>query len=455
MPAGGRKTREPQRRENAALQTGLAPRLAAAAIVGEVLVKRQALDERFRDASAHPALVHLDPRDRALARSIATVALRRLGTIRKALAVFLKRGMPRRAGELEWHLVIAAAQVLFLEVPDHAAVDLGVRAVRSAPLSAPFAPLANAVLRNVARQREEILASSDPLDDDTPHWLAERWRNAYGVAVARAIAAAHRLEPTLDLTVPRDPTAWAQRLGGIVLPTGSVRLVAHTPVPQIEGYAEGAWWVQDAAAALPARMLQARPGEAIADLCAAPGGKTAALVAAGASVVAVDRSAERMQRLKSNLDRLGYTAATFVGDVESYDGGPFDAVLLDAPCSATGTIRRHPDVAWAKRASDIPALAAVQTRLLDKAVSLLRPNGRLVYCTCSLEPEEGEGQIEGLLARHPMLRRDPVTAAELGGLDACVTKEGDLRTLPCHLPASDPRLAGLDGFFAARLVRHG
>jgi 16S rRNA (cytosine967-C5)-methyltransferase len=424
-------------------------------MVAEVVTKGHPLDERFTDEAGHPLLAELEPRDRALARSIALVALRRLGSIRKILARFLERGLPRRPGDLEWHLIVGAAQILYLEVADHAAVDLAVHAVRGSPDSLPFAPLANAVLRNIARQRETLAGVGDPLDDDTPPWLAERWRRHYGEAVARRIAGAHRHEPTLDLTVASDSAGWAARLGGVVLPTGSVRLLTHDPVRELEGYGEGGWWVQDAAAALAARLVGAQPGEKIADLCAAPGGKTAVLLAAGASVTAIDRSPQRLQRLRTNLQRLGYAADIVAADILTYEGGPFDAVLLDAPCSATGTIRRHPDVAWTKRANDVAKLASVQATLLERSLRLLRPEGRLVYCTCSLEPEEGEAQIAALLARHPEVARQPVTIEEVGGLAECVTPEGDLRTLPFHLPNPEPRLSGLDGFFAARLVRRG
>ncbi len=258
----------------------MAARVAAARAVGEALTLSRPLEERLAaDLTMHRG--GLDPRDRALARSIATVSLRRLGTIRKALARRLEKGLPRRGGALEWTLVVAAAQILFLDIPDHAAVDLAVKATRADPASAPFAALANAVLRAIARDRETILAESDPLDDDTPAWLVQRWRSTYGDGVARAIATAHREEPTLDLSVKSDASGWAERLGGIVLPTGSVRLDTHAPVVELEGYGDGQWWVQDAAAALPARLLRPQPGMRVVDLCAAPGGKAAELAAMG------------------------------------------------------------------------------------------------------------------------------------------------------------------------------
>jgi 16S rRNA (cytosine967-C5)-methyltransferase len=435
------------------LAPGLAARIAAAQILADTLIMGRPLEERFSGENAHARLTGLDPRDRALARSIATVSLRRLGTIRKVLGRFLDKGLPKKSGALEWTLIVAVAQILFLDAPDHAAVDLAVRAARAEPAAAPFAALANGVLRNVARERQEILDSSDALDDDTPAWLAARWRANYGVSTARAIAAANRDEPTLDLSVKSDAEGWARRLGGIVLPTGSVRLESHIPVPELEGYSEGEWWVQDAAAALPARLLGASSGMRVADLCAAPGGKSAEIAMTGATLTAVDRSAERLKRLALNFERLRLSAEIAVADALSFDAPPFDAVLLDAPCTATGTIRRHPDVAWTKRLGDLAPLAALQAQLLDKAVALTKPGGVLVYCSCSLEPEEGEAHIGALLRRNPDVRRLPIEAHEIGDMTECLSPTGDLRTLPSHLHGPSPRMSGLDGFFAARLRR--
>jgi 16S rRNA (cytosine967-C5)-methyltransferase len=380
------------------------------------------------------------------------VSLRRLGTLRRFLGRLLEKGLPKKSGQLEWILVVTAAQILFLNIPDHAAVNACVQAVRLDPASQGFAALANAVARNIARRRDEH-ESDDPFAD-TPTWLATRWRKTYGDEIAAAIAAANRAETTLDVTVKSDPQLWAGRLDGDVLATGSVRLrTSATPVPDLPGFAEGQWWVQDAAAALPARLLRTEPGERVADLCAAPGGKTAQLALTGASVTAVDRSAERLKRFTANLERLGLSAETEVADATAYSAQPFDAILLDAPCTATGTMRRHPDVGWTKRASDIVTLAALQSRMLDRAATLLRPGGRLVYCTCSIEPEEGEMQIAALLRRNPDLVRSPITADEIGGLPASITALGELRTLPCHPARLEPPLTGLDGFFAARLMR--
>jgi len=261
-------------------------------------------------------------------------------------------------------------------------------------------------------------------------------------------------EPPLDITVKSDPDEWADKLDGVVLATGSVRLKSHTPIVELAGYADGEWWVQDAAAALPARLLRIQPEERVLDMCAAPGGKTAQLAQARAKVTALDRSAERLKILSSNLERLNLHATIAVGDAATYQASLFDAILIDAPCSATGTIRRHPDVAWTKKIGDIDSLVALQARLLARAAALVRPGGRIVYCTCSLEPEEGEVQISNFLRRNPEFRRDPITLND--GLPmAFINHDGDLRTYPSLLPNDDIRLSGIDGFFAARLERRG
>jgi 16S rRNA (cytosine967-C5)-methyltransferase len=434
---------------------GLPARLAAAAILCDIVAKAHSIEECFSAGAIPARLGGLDARDIALARSIVTVALRRLGTIRAALAELLDKGLPRQVAHLEWTLIAAAAQILFLDVPDHAAVDLAVRATRLDTKNAPFAALVNGVLRNLARGREKFVAESDPLDHDTPPWLAARWRKTYGEELARAIARANRAEPTLDLTVKSDPSVWAERLGGQVLPTGSLRLLTRLPITELAGFAEGEWWVQDAAAALPARLLRTGPGAKVADFCAAPGGKAAQLAATGAEVTAIDRSAERLKWLASNFERLHFHADVIVADIVSLKAGPFDAILLDAPCLATGTIRRHPDIAWTKKPSDLAALALAQARMLDKAVELVKPGGLIVYSTCSIEPEEGETQIAALLRRNPDVMRSPIVSSEVGGLAEILNQNGELRTLPSHLPAAEPRLSGLDGFFAARLIRRG
>src|SRR6202043_164041 len=299
-------------------------------------------------------LAALEERDRALTRAIVATVMRRLGTLRPLLGLFLERGPPPQAPRVEIALLIGAAQILFLEVPDHAAVDLAVRLAREDRMALHFAGLINAVLRRVAREGKERIAALDAPVLDTPPWLMSRWIITYGEATARAIAAANGREPALDLTVKSDAAGWAAKLDGRVLPTGSVRTIVHGAVTALPGFDEGAWWGQDAAAAIPARLLGNVAGLRVADLCAAPGGKTAQLVAAGAKVTAVDRAPARLKRLQENLTRLSLEAELVCADVAEWTAEqPFDAVLLDAPCTSTGTIRRHPDVPWLKRAADV------------------------------------------------------------------------------------------------------
>jgi 16S rRNA (cytosine967-C5)-methyltransferase len=432
---------------------GFAARRIAADILDGVLRRRRPLDEQLEDRTAHPDFAGLPDRDRALVRVLVTSVLRRFGTLRHLLGRRLIRGLPADAPRVDAALLIGAAQILWLEVPDHAAVDLAVRLVQGDRRAARYAGLVNAVLRGMARDGARDLAALDTTALDTPDWLMMRWVANYGADTARAIADANGCEPAIDLTVTSDPEGWASVLGGRVLPSGSVRAQAHGPVSQLPGYADGAWWVQDAAAALPAKLLGNVRDLAVADLCAAPGGKTAQLAAAGARVVAVDRAPARLRRLQQNLSRLRLSADTVAADVTQWQGGPFDAVLLDAPCSATGTIRRHPDIPWLKSESDIAALAGLQRRLVARAAELTKPGGLLVYCTCSLEPEEGIEIVRELLDRNPDLHRQPISAADVYGHAEWLTPDGDLRTLPCHLPDADSRMAGLDGFYAARLRR--
>src|SRR5438034_1107478 len=300
---------------------GFAARTVAADLLDGVLRRRRPLDEQLDGAHGHPGLARLAERDRALARALVAVALRRLGTLRHLLAQFLERGLPADAPRLETALLIGAAQILFLDVPDHAAVDLAVRLARADRRAARYSGLANAVLRRIAQQGAQCLAGVDAAALDSPAWLMTRWMRNYGTDIARAIAAAHAQEPALDLTVQRDAARWAQALDARVLPTGSLRTLAHGPVSQLPGYNEGAWWVQDAAAALPARLLGDVVGKTVADLCAAPGGKTAQLAAAGARVTAVDRSEPRLGRLRANLARLGLMADSVAAEVAHWQAG--------------------------------------------------------------------------------------------------------------------------------------
>ncbi|EGP09446.1 16S rRNA m(5)C methyltransferase [Bradyrhizobiaceae bacterium SG-6C] len=416
--------------------------------------KHRMLDDQLDGPGAHPGLKTLADRDRALMRRLVATILRRLGTLGHVLSRLLDRGIPSDAPRAQSALLIGAAQILWMDVPDHAAVDLSVRLVQADRRAAKYAGLVNAVLRRCAREGQPLIEEVQSQMLDLPPWLVARWIAAYGEDTTRAMAAAIGVEPALDLTVKSDPDNWAARLHGEALATGTVRTLLHGSVTTLPGFNEGAWWVQDAAAAIPARLFGDIKDKSVVDLCAAPGGKTAQLIHAGARITAVDRSPNRVARLRENLARLSLEAETAVADATEWQSGDlFDGVLIDAPCAATGTIRRHPDVAWLKQESDIGALAAVQKRMLQKAATLLKPGGTLVYCTCSLEPEEGEQAIASILASEPGLRRMPVGRDEVAGLDEIVTADGDIRTLPSHLAHPDSRLGGLDGFFAARLVK--
>jgi 16S rRNA (cytosine967-C5)-methyltransferase len=435
---------------------GLAARRIAADILDGVLHKQRTLDDQLDGAGAHPGLKTLADRDRALMRRLVATILRRLGTLGHLLSRLLDRGIPTDAPRAQSALLIGAAQILWMDVPDHAAVDLSVRLVQSDRRAAKYAGLVNAVLRRCAREGQPLIDEVKSQNLDIPPWMLTRWIAAYGEDTARQMALAIGHEPSLDITVKSDAAQWANRLHGETLPTGTVRTLLQGSVTMLPGFTDGQWWVQDAAAALPARLFGDVGGKTIVDLCAAPGGKTAQLAQAGARVTAVDRSPARMARLRDNLARLSLQAEDVVTDAAEWPGqgnGGYDGVLVDAPCTSTGTIRRHPDVAWLRQENDIAALAVLQKRLLERAVALLKPGGTLVYCTCSLEPEEGEQAILSLLAAEPDMRRAPVEAGEVAGLDDIVTADGDLRTLPCHLPHTDPRLGGLDGFYAARLVK--
>jgi 16S rRNA (cytosine967-C5)-methyltransferase len=389
---------------------------------------------------------------------MAMAVLRRHGSLMSVLSRFLSRPLPAEAERARMILLVAAAQILLLGTPAHAAVDVAVEQCRRDRAARHFDKLANAVLRRVAAEGPVILSGLDPSRLDVPAWLRERWVRTFGEDEARRIALASLGEPPLDLSASGDGEDWASRLAGTLLSTGSIRLSEHGRVEDLPGYGDGAWWVQDAAAALPARLVGAVVGLRIADLCAAPGGKTAQLATAGARVTAVDVSADRLETVRRNLARLKLAdaVALVAADVTAWQPAeaPFDAVLLDAPCTATGTIRRHPDILHLKSEDEIARLAALQGRMLAAAARLVRPGGTLVYCVCSLEPEEGPERIAALLASPGGggFERLPVRPDEIGAAPGWITPDGDLRTLPHHAPGPDVP-GGMDGFYAARLVR--
>ncbi len=440
----------PRSGKPATLPAGQAARSAATEIYAGIVERRLSLDSLVDPLSGNATYRGLEPRDRRFVRALVAMTLRRQGEIDTALRKLIAKRPPAASGRLGRIMEIAAAQLLFMSVPDHAVVSVALDQLDADKDARHFKGLANAVLRRMAREKETILDGIDAPRRETPDWLWDRWTKAYGEPNARLIATAHLEEAGLDLTVKSNPALWAERLGGVVLPTGSVRLAPSGPIDELAGFGEGEWWVQDAAAALPARLLGDVSGKRVLDLCAAPGGKTAQLAAAGAKVTALDISAGRLERLAGNLKRLGLTAETVAADALDWTPAEaFDAVLLDAPCSATGTIRRHPDIARLKEPEDVDTLAKLQTRMIEKAVGFLKPGGTLVYCTCSLEAEEGERQFSGALYRHDLTLL-PIAAAEVGGLSEILRPDGTVRTLPCHLPSETPRMSGLDGFFIGR-----
>ncbi len=441
----------PLRHDRGMTENILSPRQAALDLLGAVLRRRHPLDDAL---DGYGPFNDLAQRDRAFARNLVSTALRRLGQVDDLIGCCLERPLPRKAGLVIDILRLGAVQLLFSRTAAHAAVDSSVRICKDRGFE-KYTRLVNAVLRRLGRDGEEMAAGQDAARLNTPDWLWQSWALAHGEATCRLIAEAHLHEPPLDLTVAADPGLWAERLGADVLPTGALRLSRDAVSKQggitlLPGFDAGAWWVQDFAAALPARLLGDVAGKSVIDLCAAPGGKTAQLAAAGASVTAVDRSPKRLERLAQNLHRLNLSAATVSADAELWrPPQPVDAVLLDAPCTATGTIRRHPDIGHLKTPKDVISLGRPQAALLKSAFEMVRPGGMIVYCTCSLQPEEGPDRIETFLNDTRGIRRLPIDAAEVGGLGELLSPQGDLRTLPCHLPES----GGMDGFFAARLIR--
>ena len=423
-------------------------RAIALELLQEVLRHRRPLDDAL---AASRDLARLEPRDRAFARLLTATVLRRLGQIDAAIDARLERPLPAKRAIVRDILRLGVAQIAFLDLAPHAAVDTSVALARARG-QAGLTGLVNALLRRVAEAGP--LPADDPEHLNVPDWLWQSWAAAYGDETAGAVARAHLAEAPLDITVkdPESALRWARALDAEILPTGSLRRRAGGDPATLPGFTDGAWWLQDAAAALPARLLDAVAGPRVADLCAAPGGKTLQLAAAGASVVAVDISDKRLSRLRQNLARVGLGAETVAADAGAWTPPePFDAVLLDAPCTATGTLRRHPDIAWNKGPGDVGRLAAVQDRLLQAALRMVKPAGTVVYATCSLQPEECGERIAALAEGGTPFEIDPVRPHEMPGLDDAIAPDGALRTLPCHWA----ELGGLDGFYAIRLRRAG
>jgi len=428
---------------------GTLARAVALDLLATVLRQKRPLDDAL---ASHTDLARLEARDRGFARNLVATTLRRLGQIDALIGHALERPLPKKAQGVMDVLRLGACQLLFLDTPPHAAVDTMVNLAQEQGMG-PHKKLVNAVLRRFAREGKAFIAGQDAARLNTPDWLWRSWAEAYGEDDCRAVAEAHLSEAPLDITVKGDAAIWAEKLNAEILPTGTLRRPPGGPVRDLAGFAEGAWWVQDAAAALPVRLLGDIKGKTVIDLCAAPGGKTAQLAALGAIVTAVDRSEKRLERLTENLARLRLNAETVAADAGQWRPGELaDAALVDAPCSSTGTIRRHPDIAHLKAPDDVAKLSILQEKLLAAAFDMVRPGGLVVYCSCSLQPEEGPDRIKALLKSAAPAERVGLEPQEVGGLAELITGGeggGDLRTLPGHLT----HLGGMDGFFAARLKR--
>lgn len=424
-------------------KAGLAARAAALTLLSDVLDEGALLSEA-NPRSDHP---DLEPQDRARAQRLATTTLRWLPRADAVLDRYVKRRPPAPALHV---LRLAIVELCVDGAAAHGVVDAAVTLTGRSKGGAKLKGLVNAVLRKVAREGPEIWPTL-PIPG-LPKWIADPVRQAYGKAALRGIEAAHVLGAPLDVTPLGDPKAVADALGGQLLPTGSVRLTDAGQVSALPGFEDGQWWVQDAAAAVPVRLFGDLAGRRALDLCAAPGGKTLQMAAAGANVTSVDLSEHRMARVVENLTRTGLSATTVVADALAFEtDAPFDAVLLDAPCSATGTVRRHPDLPYTKSGRKLDPLLGLQRDLIGKARQLVRSGGQIVFCTCSLLPAEGADQVAWALETFDDLKIDPVKPNEVPGLDAAIDARGCLRLRPDLWP----ELGGMDGFFVARLTKGG
>jgi 16S rRNA (cytosine967-C5)-methyltransferase len=418
--------------------TGLPARRAALAILSGVLQKRRPLDAGLDH------LAGLQTRDAGFARALVSESLRHMGALDAVLRKFIAKPLaPHKAGATGEILLLGACELLILKVAPHAAVDAANQLAAKDSKAVHFKPLINAVLRKVAKEGEAVLSGLDRERLSTPDWLWTRWTAQYGAGTARLIARAHQQAAPVDIVTKPGEAPDSDALFGNVR-----RLKAEGRIEDLPGFAQGDWWVQDAAATLPTLLLGDVADKKVIDLCAAPGGKTMQLVARGAKVTAVEIDAARAERIRENLTRTKLDAEIVQSDARDFEGAA-SLVLIDAPCTATGTIRRHPDLPWIKGAADVTVSAAAAYEILESGAAMVEPGGTLVFAVCSLEREEGEEQIAVFLDAHPEFARAPITAEELFGHSEWITPDGDLRTLPCHLGDK----GGMDGFYAARLRR--
>lgn len=426
----------------------LASRLVALALLEDVLVRKRALDHALAGSDEFAAL---SVRDRAFVRMMVTTCLRRMGQVDDLVSLAMDNKGPATPPTLQNILRLGATQIAFMDVPDYAIVNCGVEMAVAAGLSRAKG-LVNAVLRRVIVEGRDWFIRQDEAKLNLPAWLMKIWTHDYGARVAQEIAQASLSEAPLDISVKNEDERahWAQTLNATILPSGTLRRTAGGNVTELPGFADGMWWVQDAAAALPVKLLGHIKGRTVIDMCAAPGGKTMQLAAKGAQVIALDRSMQRLKVLEENLQRvrLGDQVKVDAADASVWRSpAPIEMMIIDAPCTATGTIRRHPDVLHLKGENDMKRMMDAQARLLNNAARMLAPGGVMIYCTCSLQKDEGERQVEKLLVAHKNIKRDPVRPQELGEIKGIITTEGDVRVLPFHLAT----YGGMDGFFVSRL----
>lgn len=429
---------------------GLSSRLAALHLLSQILGSKKMIDVAFEGDKAFEALPQ---RDRGFVRMLVTTVLRRRGQLDDLIARALNKGEIPRPDTLKYILYIGICQILFMDVADHAAVDTSVELADRYNMDGKKG-FVNAILRRMTSDGRVWEAQQDAAALNMPDWLYAQWVDDYGAVRAKDIALASLTEASLDISVKNkgQKNDIAGRLDALVLPTGTLRRPHGGHVTDFSGFEAGEWWVQDASSALPATLFGDIDGKSVLDLCAAPGGKTMQLAAQGASVVAVDRSASRMTTLSQNLTRVGLIDKVSVVIEDGTVWKPlekFDFILLDAPCTATGTIRRHPDLLSLKGEKDQAGLESIQERLLANIPNLLNVGGTLIYCTCSLQKAEGEGQIAKFLNAHTSFGRVPIRREEFGNIEGMVNAEGEVRILPYHLKEA----GGMDGFFIARLKR--
>jgi len=433
---------------SAVLVEGLGLRAAAMNAISLVLHEKRFLEDALADSLADID----DPRDRAFAHALAATALRRKGQIEAVLENYIEQKLRVRTGKAPVILLCGVTQLLFMETEPHAAISTSVALAARDEKAQRLKGLINAVLRNISRDREAIMASLPETAANLPKWLNTRLRADYGAETTALMADAHAQQADIDLTIKNDTPDDELLALGVRLPTGTVRLNnPHPAIPDLPGFGDGNWWVQDAAASLPVLLLGDINGKTALDMCSAPGGKTLQLCAGGANVTALDASEFRLGKVTENLARTKLEATCIAVDALEFEPEQlYDVILLDAPCSATGTIRRHPDMPYVRGNDDVKLLLALQRKLLRKAAVLLKPGGTLVYAVCSLLADEGPKQISAFLTEHTDFSRNPIVSGESHIPADLISKAGDLRTLPHHMIGN---VTGMDGFFATRMIK--